>query len=183
MNDSRKANSLFGVLLMLVGVWFLAGQFFPQINELIPANLEWPVLIAALGALLLVLSVLMQSPSMAIPAAVLAGLGGIFYYQNQSGDWASWSYMWTLIPGFAGVGTLIKNLLEGQFWHGLREGLTSIAFSAALFVFFSGILGGPDLLYRFWPLLLIGVGVSMLLRNRRSAPRPAPASKPDIIEH
>lgn len=180
MQTNRNGNVIIGVLLLLVGSWFLAGQFFPELKELTQFDVEWPIFIVGLGAALLLLSILLQSPSMAVPAAILAGLGGIFYYQNQTGDWGSWSYMWTLIPGFAGVGTLIKNLLEGQFLHGLREAVTSILLSAALFVFFSGILGGPDLLYRLWPLLLIAVGISMLLRNRRSTPRPPKQS--EIIE-
>ncbi len=180
MQTNQKSNVVFGVLLLLVGGWFLAAQFYPELNELIPVDIEWPIFIVALGGLLLLLSILLQSPGMAVPAAVLAGLGGIFYYQNQTGDWTSWSYMWTLIPGFAGVGTLVKNLLEGQFLHGLREAVTSILFSAALFIFFSGVLGGPDLLNRLWPVLLIAVGISMLLRNRRSTPRRS--KQPEIIE-
>lgn len=180
MQINRNGNMIIGILLLLVGSWFLAGQFFPELRELIRLDIEWPIFIVGLGAVLLLLSILLQSPGMAVPAAILAGLGGIFYYQNQTGDWSSWSYLWTLIPGFAGVGALIKNLLEGQFLHGLREAVTSIVFSVALFVFFSGILGGSDLLYRLWPLLLIAVGVSMLLRNRRTTPRPP--KQPEIIE-
>ncbi|MCW5875229.1 MAG: hypothetical protein KIS88_11355 [Anaerolineales bacterium] len=180
MQTNQKGNIIIGVLLLLVGGWFLAGQFVPGLSELVQLDIEWPVFIVGLGALFLVLSIVLQSPSMAVPAAILAGLGGIFYYQNQTGDWASWAYMWTLIPGFAGIGTLVKNLLEGNFLHGLREAITSILFSAALFIFFSGILGGPDLLYRLWPVLLIAVGISMLLRNRRSTPRRP--KQPEIIE-
>lgn len=179
MDANRNGNAVIGVLLLLAGGWFLAQRFFPELGSLIQLDVEWPMLLVGIGALVLLLSVLFRSPGLAVPAAILAGLGGIFYYQNQSGDWGSWSYLWTLIPGFIGVGTLIKNLLEGRFFAGLREGLTAIAFSAAMFVFFSGILGGTDWLSTLWPLILIAVGISILVRNfqEKRANR-----KPDIIE-
>lgn len=176
VNNQRTNNAVLGVLLLAAGAWFLAGQFYPELADQLQLDLSWPILIVGLGALFFVLSVVLRSPSMAVPAAILAGLGGIFFYQNQSGDWSSWSYMWALIPGFAGIGSLVKNLLEGHFLSGLREAASSILLSAALFIFFSGVLGGPNILTRFWPVLLIVAGISMLLRNRQT-PR-----KPEIIQ-
>jgi hypothetical protein len=38
------------------------------------------------------------------PGSILAGIGGIFYYQNLTNDWESWAYIWALIPGFVGIG-------------------------------------------------------------------------------
>ncbi len=179
MDTSRNGNAVIGVLLLLAGGWFLAQQFFPGLANVIDLQVEWPVLMVIIGAAILLLSVLFRSPGLAVPAAIVAGVGGILYYQNQSGDWASWSYMWTLIPGFIGVGTLIKDLLEGRLLAGLREGLTAIAFSAALFVFFSGIMGGTDWLSKLWPLILIAVGISILLRNFQEK---RASRKPEIIE-
>ena len=65
--------------------------------------MSWPLIVVAVGAGLLVLGLLVGAPEMAIPAVIVGGIGGILYYQNLSGNWASWSYLWTLIPGFSGL--------------------------------------------------------------------------------
>ena len=37
-------------------------------------------------------------PGMLVPACIVGGIGGMLYWQNLTGDWASWSYSWSLIP-------------------------------------------------------------------------------------
>jgi hypothetical protein len=43
---------------------------------------------------------------MAVAACIIGGIGGILYWQSYTGDWASWAYVWTLIPGFSGIGII-----------------------------------------------------------------------------
>lgn len=181
MDPNRKGNLVLGILLVLAGAWFLAQQFFPQLNELIKIDVEWPLLIIGVGLFFLLMSVLLRSPGLAVPASIVGGMGAIFYYQNLSGDWASWSYAWTLIPGFVGIGLFLSYLLQGQLGAAVRESAGLLVFSLLMFGVFSGLLGGPQVFARLWPLFLIGAGVWTLLRNTRIRRRNR--TSPDIIEH
>lgn len=134
-----------GLILILVGAWFVAVNQVPGLQEWAGQYMQWPLNIVTIGAALLVVGLLVGAPGMAIPAAIVAGIGGILTYQNASGDWDSWSYLWTLIPGFVGVG----NLLHGLFsWNGrrAREGMNAIVASAILFLIFATIFGGLQIL-------------------------------------
>ncbi len=62
--------------------------------------------------MLALLGLLFWVPGMIVPAAIVAGVGGLLYWQNATGNWASWAYSWALIPGFSRVGTLLSSLLE-----------------------------------------------------------------------
>jgi hypothetical protein len=66
----------------------------------------------------------------------LQGIGGILYYQNATGNWQSWAYMWTLIPGFAGIGTILAGLLGDDLKQSLRQGLNTLVVSVILFAIF-----------------------------------------------
>lgn len=167
MNHTDRRGSLgFGIVLILVGGFFLAAQFVPELGQLLRADFEWPWWVIGLGALFLIMAVLLRSPGLAVPASILAGIGALLYYQNSTGDWKSWSYAWALIPGFVGIGVMLMNFLEGKFMVGLREGVGAILFSLFLFTVFGSFLGGPRILGDLWPLLLIGAGVWILLQNR-----------------
>jgi cytochrome bd-type quinol oxidase subunit 2 len=134
-----------GLILILVGAWFVAVNQVPGLQDWANQYLQWPLNIVAIGAALLVVGLLVGAPGMAVPAAIVAGVGGILYYQNTSGNWSSWSYLWTLIFGFVGVGTLLHALFT---WNGrrAREGMNAIAVSAVLFLIFATIFGGLEIL-------------------------------------
>jgi hypothetical protein len=107
---------------------------------------------------------LVNEPGMAVPACIVAGIGGILYYQNETGDWASWAYAWALIPGFVGVGTILAGLFGGEFRKSLRDGGTLILISVILFAIFSSLLGGKSYLGVYWPVLIILLGLWLLIR-------------------
>jgi hypothetical protein len=169
-----------GTLLLLLGVWFLAGQFYPQLFSFIDMDDQWPLTVVGVGLFFLILAVLLRNPGLAVPASIIGGIGGILYYQNSTGDWDSWAYIWTLIPGFVGFGVLLMHLAQGQLWQGLRQGAGLILFSLVLFGIFSGFLGGPEIFSRLWPLFIIGAGISMLLKGRRNTTRRS--STTEIVE-
>lgn len=134
-----------GLILILAGVWFVAVNQVPGLQDWVAQYMEWPLNIVAIGAAMLVVGLLVGAPGMAVPAAIVAGVGGILYYQNATGDWDSWSYMWTLIFGFIGVGSLLHGLFS---WNGrrAREGMNMVVTSAILFLIFSTLFGGMNLL-------------------------------------
>lgn len=165
MDRQMRRNLVVGVVLVLLGVWFLAVQFVPGLGNWINIEWSWPLLIMAVGAFLLLFGLLVGAPGMAVPAVIVAGIGGILYYQNATGDWTSWSYLWTLIPGFVGVGVILAGLLGGDFRGSLTEGGGLIIISLILFFIFASIMGGWNLLGDYWPVLLILLGVWLLIRQ------------------
>jgi hypothetical protein len=167
MDTERRSNIALGLVLLLVGGWFLATQFYPQLTDLLPLQYDWPWWVIGVGLLFLVMAVLLRAPGLAVPASIISGIGGILYYQNQTNDWESWAYAWALIPGFAGVGSMLMNFLEGRFVEGLKEGVGAIIFSLLLFGIFGSFLGGPAILGQLWPVLLIAAGLWVLLKGIR----------------
>ncbi len=152
-----------GIILILVGGWFLAVQIFPDLGSWFWSTFDWPFVIIGVGAFLLIFGLLAGAPGMAVPAAVVAGIGGILAYQNATGDWTSWSYVWALIPGFVGIGIMIAALLGDGGREGFRSGLSLVFISAVLFLIFSSIFGANPL-GDWWPVLLILFGLWLLIQ-------------------
>jgi peptidoglycan/LPS O-acetylase OafA/YrhL len=121
------------------------------------------------------MGLLTGTPSMAIPACIVGGIGGILYWQNQTGDWLSWTYAWALIPGFVGVGMILAAILGEGGWPQVWKGAESILVSLVLFVIFGSIFGGLMGLGPYWPVLLILIGIVQLIR-RVLRPFPKPES-------
>ena len=111
------------------------------------------------------LGLLSGAPGMAVPACIVAGIGGILYYQGLTGDWTSWVYVWTLIPGFTGVGAILAGLLGEKTRKSVREGVTLIVISGALFFIVGAATGRIGWLGGYWPLVLVGWGVLIILRT------------------
>lgn len=164
MDDHRRSGIAAGVLLVLFGTALLALQLVPGLRAWLDISFGWPLIIVGVGAVMLVTGVLTWQPGLVTAGCILAGIGGILYWQNATGAWASWAYAWTLLPAFAGVGMILAGFMRGDFWRSLRLGLWQILISAVLFTIFAAFLGGPNLLGVYWPVLLIGLGVAMLFR-------------------
>jgi hypothetical protein len=164
MDKRRRSNIAVGVILILVGAFMLIFQFIPAMREWIPAGFSWPLIIVGFGLFLLLLGLFSGSAEMAVPAAVFMGIGGILYWQNATGNWESWAYVWTLIPGFVGVGVIVSGLISGKVSSALRAGIWQILISLVLFFIFGSFLGGLALIGPYWPVLLIALGVVLLLR-------------------
>jgi hypothetical protein len=164
MDRRRRSNLVVGLLLILLGVWFIAVQFVPELRAWMDIEYAWPLIIVGVGVLLLVVGLLTGAPAMAVPACIVGGIGGLLYWQNATGNWESWAYMWTLIPGFVGVGVVLSALLGGETRQALSGGAWLILISLVLFAVFGSFLGGLGLLGPYWPVLLIALGLLALLR-------------------
>ncbi|HMZ06588.1 MAG TPA: hypothetical protein PK078_03145 [Anaerolineales bacterium] len=172
MNKQGRSQLALGVILILLGGWFLLNQTMPQFRDFFAPYTEWPVNMLLIGAGILVIGLVTASPGLAVPAAIVAGIGGIFYYQKMTESYDSWSYMWALIPGFIGVGTILQGLLGENTGHNLKRGLNLIVVSAVLFIVFAAFLGGWNILGNYGPaalLILLGLYVlgSGLFRSFR----------------
>jgi hypothetical protein len=77
--------------------------------------------------------------------------------------WDTWTYAWTLIPGFVGVGILLSGLIDRSGPKFESSSLVLIAISAAGFIIFGGTFGLGWSVGNLWPLFIIGLGVIVLI--------------------
>jgi hypothetical protein len=160
MERTKRSGMAVGAVLIIVGAWLLIVQFIPALR----GWFSWPTIIIAVGLLLFLLGLFLGEYGMAIPGCIVGGIGGILFWQNTTGNWESWSYIWALIPGFAGTGTLIAGLL-GRDGGQVRGGLWTMLVSAVLFVVFGSLLGAIGVLGQYWPVLLIVLGLFALIQG------------------
>ncbi len=162
----KRSSIIIGTILILVGLLFLVIQLFPGLAFSLNIGQQWPLIIVSVG-ILLILSALFGSPALAIPGSIVTGIGSILYVQNLTGAWASWAYIWTLIPGFVGIGLILAGLLGYERRTSWREGSRLLLISFILFLIFGAFFNGLGGLGRYWPIALIGLGLWMLLPRRR----------------
>ncbi len=160
MDTGRRSSLAAGLVLILLGVLFLVARLVPGFQVWI----SWPWIIIGVGLFLLVVGLLTGSPAMAVPACIVGGIGGLLYWQDATGNWESWAYAWTLIPGFVGVGIILSGLLGGKTRQSLWAGSSLIVISLVLFAIFGSLFGALGPLGPYWPILLIVLGLLMLVR-------------------
>lgn len=162
----NRSNLALGLILLIIGGWLLVTRQVPELQSWMEDNFTWPMWTIGAGLLVLIIGLFTNAPGMAIPASIITGIGGILYYQNETGNFASWSYMWTLIPGFVGVGTILAGLLGEHTSRNIGQGLRLLVTSAFLFLIFATFFGGLDILGEYGlPIVLILLGIYVLVRG------------------
>jgi hypothetical protein len=169
MTKKNRTHLVLGILLVLAAVWLLVNQVRPEWTSWLHINFAWPVWIMLAGLALLLIGLVAGNPEMAVPACIVAGIGGILYYQNATGDWDSWAYMWTILPGLGGLGSLLAALMGGNLGREGRNALNTIFVSAILFVIFASIFGGLAIFGPYKDYVLVGLlflfGLWLILRG------------------
>jgi peptidoglycan/LPS O-acetylase OafA/YrhL len=161
----NRSNLFLGILLIAIGVWLVATRQVPSLQQF-TENMTGAMWTIAAGVLILAIGLITGAPGMAVPASIVAGVGGILLYQDQVGDYSSWSYLWTLIPGFVGVGSILAGLLGDNTRRNLASGLRLLVVSAVLFLVFGTFLGNLEFLGEYGvAILLILLGVFILARG------------------
>ena len=110
---------------------------------------------------------------LAVPGMVITGTGLILFYQNVTGHWESWAYIWTLYPLF--VGLALRFMAQRTGDEGTQKAsrilmrigavgfiIGAIAFELMIFGN-GGIFGNLAL-----PVVLIAIGGFMLLGNKKN---------------
>lgn len=162
----NRSTLILGVLLILIGIWLVVSRQVPALQQWLNVEFTWPMLTIGAGILIFVIGLLVGAPGMAVPASIVTGIGCILYWQNANNDFGAWSYMWTLIPGFVGVGLILTGLLGENTRRNLSSGLNLIVISVVLFLIFGTIFGGLAILGPYGPaILLIALGVYILVRG------------------
>ncbi len=162
VDRGRIAASL---VLILLGAWFLVVQLVPTLQVFALNRENWPVAIVGVGILLAIVGLVTWVPGLLVPASIVGGIGVLLFWQNLTGNWESWAYAWTLIPGFVGIGVFLSSLMQGRFQEALTGGGWLVLISGVMFLIFGSFLGGPVLLGAYWPVLLILLGVIFLGRS------------------
>lgn len=159
----RQSSIVIGLLLILGGLLFLGLQAFPGLASQIDLAGQWPLIIVGIGALFL-MGALLGTPPLAVPGATVTGIGLLLSYQNTTGNWESWAFAWTLIPGFVGLGVMLMAALDPGKRGQIRDGARLVLISLILFAIVGGLFG---VFGQFWPILLILGGILLLFRGRR----------------
>ncbi|MEJ2758668.1 MAG: hypothetical protein P8046_09330 [Anaerolineales bacterium] len=164
----RRGSFTIGLIFILLGAWFLTVQFVPEVGDWMERIAEWPIWVIAPGAIFILAGLASGVTELMIPGSIISGIGGILYYQNETGDWESWAYIWALIIVFVGIGIFLSHLFKGRFSKAVEEGVPPMMTGLILFLIFGSIFraafGQSPLLGDYWPLLLVGVGLWMLIR-------------------
>lgn len=162
MTQVNRGRVIAAAILILLGIYLFAVQFVPALRAFTVNENNWPLIIVGIGVLFLLGALLTWTPGMMVPAAILMGLGALLFWQNATNNWGSWAYAWTLFPGFAGVGTFLMFLMQGNLRQAIIAGGTPILISAAAFLIFGSFFGALGMFGQYWPLLLILLGVIFL---------------------
>ena len=163
MDKGKRTSIVGGAILILVGAVLFAAQVLPDFMPDFWEIFSWPWIVIGIGLVLFVLGAAVGEPGMAVPATIMTGLGGILAYQWYTGDWQSWSYIWTLIPGFVGIGIILMSLLGGD--ASLKDGTTLMFISFIMLAVFGSFFGAVGMAGRYWPVLLILLGVVLMVRT------------------
>jgi len=165
MKSKKRSGVVGGILLILFGALFLVWQVFPELLENILGYwFDWPVIIIGIGFVFLVAAVLGQVGGLAIPGCIVGGIGLILAWQNATGNWESWAYVWALIPGFVGLGLVIASVLGENNPGERRVGAIMLAISLGVTSFLASMFTF-QLAYDFvWPIVLIILGVFLMAR-------------------
>jgi hypothetical protein len=164
MTSPTRSSLRTGLALILLGAVFLVLQIVPGLSDIFQGENAPALVLFGVALLLAVIGIAAGATGMIVPVCIIAGIGGIFYWQYLMGEGVlSWVYAWTLIPGFAGIGIFLNELFNGHPVKGLSEGLGPIAFSVVGFLILGSAIGGIDVLGVYWPVLLIVLGALFLL--------------------
>jgi hypothetical protein len=161
----KRENVVWGIILILLGLGFLVFQFFPDLF----GAFSWPWILLIIGGVFIIAGLVGRIGGLMIPGTILLGLGGIFLYQEQTGNWESWAYIWTLIPGFVGLGMFLGGLFDQELGKARGAAFILMIVSAILFAIFGGFFGLEPGILRFWPVALILFGLWILFKALRPA--------------
>lgn len=110
---SRTIELLAGLVLLAIGILVLASDPLAGFVRGLGVGDEvlrwWPVLIIGLSLFFLLPALLGRQQrrlraGMAIPGAMLAGVGAALLYTSLTDRWGAWSYLWSVLPFSFGLG-------------------------------------------------------------------------------
>lgn len=163
-NGSRGGSILGGIVLILIGAWFLLvtlGVNMPDIGEM------WPIF-PTLGGLAFIGMYLTGAEEDA--GVLIPGVGGLlvglFFFAITLGplDWSDLDRWWPIFPLIGGIAFMVTWIFDRKETGLLVPGLGGVAVGAIAFVF---TMAGESLawLVDWWPLLLVIAGLFLLIQS------------------
>jgi hypothetical protein len=164
----NRNNLIIGTILVAFGLMTIGGQL---LNIRIGRFL-WPFFIIAPGALLLSFAFskkVTNGEPLAILGSMTTTLGLMLLYQSVTGHWASWAYSWALLaPTSIGAGLWLYGSRKNRP-DMVSSGKTVVTIGLIIFlvgaVFFEMLLSLSNIGGILTPLLLIGLGGFLLIKN------------------
>lgn len=171
MTTNTAGRNAAAIGLIGLGVLFLAAQ----ITGFSFLSMLWPFSIIVPGVIFLYFAFSNdhKAAGLAVPGAMITGTGAILFYQNLTGHWESWAYIWALYPVFLGLALVFigrRTASESTERTGdafVKWGLFAFIGLWALFELFI-FSGSSPLLSMLIPLIFIGAGIYMLTRGPRT---------------
>ncbi len=167
-NRQPGPGVVLGGTLILIGVAVIAVRYL----NVFAGESVWPLFIIGPGLLMIVLGLFLPNSGLLIGGFVVATIGLILAWQNQTGLWATWAWIWTLIPIAAGIGSFVGGWRTGDRdmrSSGVWQIVIGLAMLAAFYVFFEEVLGlsGGLIPLPEWamPAVLIVLGLLVLARG------------------
>jgi hypothetical protein len=167
-NRQPPPGVILGGILILIGVSVLAVRYL----DIFAGESIWPLFIIGPGLLILVIGLFLPNVPMLVGGCVVATIGGILAWQNQTGLWATWAWIWALIPVASGIGSLLGGLRTGdrdERNSGLSQIVIGLTLLAIFYLFFEQFIGlsGGQVAVPEWimPVILVGLGVAVLVRG------------------
>ncbi len=170
MKMESTGRSAAAIGLIGLGVLFLLAQYigFSFLGTL------WPLFVMLPGLAFLYFAYTgdQRHAGLAIPGAMITGTGAILFYQNLTGHWTSWAYIWALYPVFLGFAFVFMGRRTGDR-HQIMLGDNFVKWGlfgfVVLWAFFELLIfgGNSPLISTIVPLALIAAGIYILTRGRR----------------
>ena len=161
----------------LAGALIIAGLLLLTLNllEIHLMDYLWPMFIIGSGGLMVWPAYKSTADEqsklsfLAVPGAMILAAGALLFLMNIFGHFESWAYSWTLLlaAGAAGYGYLHRfDESDDKVEKAHRFIRTMVLLFMGLAVFFE--LFVFQSLGAWWPVLIVGLGIYMLVKNKRS---------------
>lgn len=167
--ERNVSSVIIGSILVIVGVMWLIGQFVVGSFWAV----SWPLFVILPG-LIFFAGMLWggkQAAGLAIPGTIITVTGLVLFYQNLTGQWWTWSFIWALTgPMAVGLGLIIFGLYSDN--PGARRAGTIVLIIGTVLLAVFGFAFGFErynIAGYAWPLILIGLGIYIVIKRTRAA--------------
>lgn len=159
----KKRNSFTGYVLVGIGTYFLLRELeIPVLKNFY----SWPTLLMIIGVALIIHSYNSRDYQHLFSGTILAGLG-IHFHGLENYDF--WVDHWAVYPLIVGIAFLVRYI---KTKNGLFPAVVLIGFSAIMLssvripAWLGWIYTAIDYLQKFWPIVLIVLGIYFLKKKK-----------------
>jgi hypothetical protein len=146
MKNIDRLSAFLAVMAIGLGILLLAFNFIEGLD----LRRAWPLLFFIFAAAFYMPALLWRNErhglgGLYIPGSILAALGLVFTYNTLTGDWGSWLFAWTCIPGGVGLGLMMGARVGGWSDVVSSVGAWMLGVNAAIFAALATFFGTPAL--------------------------------------